>query len=141
VEPTVLVVEDDARIVSFMRKGLRAHGYVVEWIATGTEALERCEAGGVDIMLLDLGLPDIDGLEVLRRLRASGSSLPVIVITARTDPRDRASARSLGVTTYLTKPYAWADLLAAVNASAGLTNRSEPLPANPAPTSRDRTGS
>jgi DNA-binding response OmpR family regulator len=141
VEPTVVVVEDDARIVSFMRKGLRANGYLVEWIATGTEAIERCQAGGVDIMLLDLGLPDIDGLEVLRRLRASGSTLPVIVITARTDPRDRASAMSLGVTTYLTKPYAWADLLTAVNASASVTNVSEPSLANPAPTSRDRTGS
>ena len=117
---TVLVVEDDPRIASFMNKGLRASGFDCEWVTTGTEALERIEAGGVAVQVLDLGLPDIDGLVLLRMLIDRGASVPTVIVTARSDPKDRRAALALGVSTYLTKPFAFADLLAAVRASLAL---------------------
>jgi len=113
----VLVVEDDPKIASMLAKGLRAKRIEVETVTTGLDALARVERGGVELALLDLGLPDMDGLEVLRRVRATGNSLRVIVITARSDPADRATAMQLGVADYLTKPFAWKQLWAAIEGS------------------------
>lgn len=112
----VLVVEDEARIASFLVKGLSARGYEVECAGTGAEAIARTEEGGFDLQILDLGLPDIDGLEVLRMLRIRGVALPMIILTARTDPSDRAAALELGADAYLTKPVVFRELLAAVRA-------------------------
>jgi two-component system response regulator QseB len=117
-KPTVLIVEDDERIADFMRRGLRASGFTVEWVATGAEALERILAGGVDVQILDLGLPDFDGLVLMQQLNERGASVPTVVVTARSDPKYRNEAASLGVHTYITKPFAFADLVAAVRASA-----------------------
>jgi DNA-binding response OmpR family regulator len=114
---TILVVEDDPRIASFLDKGMRIAGFNVIWVTTGADALARLEDGGIDLELLDLGLPDIDGLEVVRQARERGVDVPVIVVTARTDTRDRATALALGVKAYLTKPVARAELLAAVDAA------------------------
>lgn len=111
---TVLVVEDDPKIAAMLAKGLRARGHAVETVATGLGAVARVEEGGIDLQLLDLGLPDIDGLEVLHLLRDSGRQIPVIVITARSDPHDRDTAIALGVVEYLTKPFVWAQLWAAI---------------------------
>ena len=116
--PTVLVVEDDPRIASVLMKGLRMHGFAAEWVTNGSEAIARLDEGGIDVHLLDLGLPDIDGLDVLRQLRDRGTEVPTVIVTARTDPRDRAAALALGVKHYLTKPFAWAELADAVRASA-----------------------
>ena len=122
--PIVLIVEDDPRIADFMRRGLRASGFAVEWVETGAVALERIVAGGVAVQILDLGLPDIDGLELLRELNERGAAVPTVVVTARSDPRYRVQAQELGAQTYITKPFAWADLLAAVRAEvAGGSNR------------------
>ncbi|MGH9192453.1 MAG: response regulator transcription factor [Acidimicrobiales bacterium] len=110
----LLIVEDDPRIAAVLVKGLGKQGFEAESVTTGSEAIARVEAGGVDLLLLDLGLPDIDGLEVLQVLRERGVAVPVIVITSRTDPRDRATAHELGVREYLTKPFAWVDVWAAV---------------------------
>jgi len=110
----VLVVEDDPKIAAMLAKGLRAKGLEVETVSTGSEAIARIDDGGIDVQLLDLGLPDIDGLEVLRKLRDQGEQVPVIVITARSDPGDRDAALALGVVEYLTKPFAWAQLWAAI---------------------------
>jgi two-component system response regulator QseB len=110
----LLIVEDDPRIAAVLAKGLGKQGFESESVTTGSEAIARIEAGGIDLLLLDLGLPDLDGLEVLRVLRERGVAVPVIVITSRTDPRDRATALELGVREYLTKPFAWADVWAAV---------------------------
>jgi DNA-binding response OmpR family regulator len=115
--PTILLVEDDPKIVSFLEKGFRREGFRMEWVSTGTEALARLEQKGIDVQVLDLGLPDIDGLEVLREMRRRGIEIPVIVVTGRTDPRDRAVALSQGVRAYLTKPFPWAVLLAEINAA------------------------
>jgi two-component system, OmpR family, response regulator RegX3 len=114
---TVLLVEDDPKIASLLTKGLRRQGFLVEWVSTGEESLARLDMGGVDVLLLDLGLPDIDGLEVLREMRQRGMGVPVIVVTGRSDPRDRVIALSLGIRAYVTKPFAWADLLATVRAA------------------------
>jgi DNA-binding response OmpR family regulator len=113
-DANLLVVEDDPKIAAVLVKGLRKQGFAAEWVMTGAEALSRLDLATVDLLLLDLGLPDIDGLEVLELLRGRGWDSPVIVITARTDPRDRARAVELGVQSYLTKPFAWADVWSAV---------------------------
>jgi DNA-binding response OmpR family regulator len=110
----LLIVEDDPRIAAVLAKGLGKRGFESESVSTGSQAISRIQEGGIGLLLLDLGLPDIDGLDVLQRLRNGGCDLPVIVITSRTDPRDRASALEFGVSEYLTKPVAWADVWAAV---------------------------
>ena len=113
--PTVLVVEDDTRISDFILKGLRASGFGAELVTTGREAIERLLRGDIAVQILDLGLPDIDGLEVMRELAERGVTVPVVVVTARTDPRDRAEARALGARFYLTKPFAWRELVEALH--------------------------
>jgi DNA-binding response OmpR family regulator len=118
---SVLIVEDEPRIADFLAKGLRRHGYDVQCARTGTEALEVAggEKGGppIDLVVLDLGLPDIDGLDVMRALRASGSQVPVLVLTARTDSSDRAEALRLGAVAYLGKPLPFPSFLDSVRAT------------------------
>jgi two-component system, OmpR family, copper resistance phosphate regulon response regulator CusR len=117
----VLIVEDERRIAAFLAKGLRRQGYDVDCAYTGSEALELAvgEQSGppVDLVMLDLGLPDIDGLDVLRTLRDRGSDVPVIVLTARTEASDRAEAQRLGAAEYLTKPLPFPDVLGSVRSS------------------------
>jgi DNA-binding response OmpR family regulator len=99
------MVEDDPLIVSFLAKGLTAHGFSVDEVTTGAAAIDRLARGGIDVMLLDLGLPDIDGMELMRLLNEQGTSVPTIVITARTHPRDRLAALDRGARGYVTKPF------------------------------------
>ena len=111
----VLLVEDEARIATFLRRGLDAAGFAVDWVSTGAEALDRAQtedASRPDVVLLDLGLPDVDGLDVLATLRARGCHTPVVIVTARCGSADRARAAALGVDDYLTKPFSLAELLA-----------------------------
>jgi DNA-binding response OmpR family regulator len=110
----ILVVDDEARIVSFIVKGLRVRGYEVEAAATGAEAVRR--AGGFDLVVLDLGLPDLDGFDVLRRLRADGDEVPVIVLTARGEIADRVEGLRIGADDYMTKPFAFDELVARIEA-------------------------
>ena len=111
---TVLLVEDEVRLASFVTKGLSAQVFSVTHVRTGTEALERAQEGGVQLIVLDLGLPDLDGLEVLRRLHDSSREVPVIVLTARSNEEARARSLSLGAADYITKPFAFRDLLTSV---------------------------
>ena len=111
---SLLVVEDEARIASFLIKGLTAHGFAVEHVSTGGEALER--APDSELVVLDLGLPDLDGFEVLRRLRDGGEQVAVIVLTARGEIGDRIEGLNLGADDYLTKPFAFEELVARVRA-------------------------
>ena len=117
----VLIVEDEPRIANFLAKGLRRQGYDVQCTYTGSEALAWTggEKAGppIDLVVLDLGLPDIAGLDVLRALREGGSEVPVIVLTARTESSDRAEALRLGAVEYLTKPLPFPDFLGRVRAS------------------------
>jgi DNA-binding response OmpR family regulator len=112
----LLVVEDEPRIASFLVKGLRTHGYGVDAVTTGTEALIRARYPGLDLIILDLGLPDMDGLDVLRWLRSEGRQLPVIILTARAGVEGLVEGFSVGADDYLTKPFAFDELLARVRA-------------------------
>jgi DNA-binding response OmpR family regulator len=108
----VLVVEDEERIASFLAKGLTSHGYEVVHARTGAHALVA--APSADIVLLDLGLPDIDGLEVLDAIRGSAPDAQVIVLTARSEVEDRVEGLERGADDYLVKPFAFQELLARI---------------------------
>jgi DNA-binding response OmpR family regulator len=112
----LLVVEDEARIAAFLVKGLTAAGYSVDRAATAAEALELIARHEFALAVLDLRLPDGDGLEVLRAIRGRGDDLPVIVLTARSEIGDRVEGLELGADDYLTKPFAFDELLARVRA-------------------------
>jgi DNA-binding response OmpR family regulator len=113
----LLVVEDEQLIASFLAKGLRAHGYGVEWVRTGREGLERAMREDISLVILDLGLPDLDGLKVLERLRERGARVPVLVLSARGRVDDRVKGLNLGADDYLAKPFAFEELLARVQAN------------------------
>jgi len=113
----LLVVEDEERIASFLAKGLRAHGYGVEWVKSGREALERVTQADISLVILDLGLPDLDGLEVLDGFRERGATVPVLVLSARGRVADRVKGLNLGADDYLAKPFAFEELLARVRAN------------------------
>ena len=112
----LLVVEDEARIAAFLEKGLTTHGYAVEWASTGAEALRLGAAPDVALVILDLKLPDIDGLKVLAGLRERGATVPVLILSARADVEDRVRGLDLGADDYLPKPFAFDELLARVRA-------------------------
>jgi two-component system KDP operon response regulator KdpE len=114
--PCVLLVDDEPAILRLLRTSLATQGYRTIEAANGAAALTLASAGGVDVVLLDLGLPDIDGLEVLRRLRAA-SPVPVIVLTSREDERTKVAALDLGADDYVTKPFGMAELMARVRAA------------------------
>ena len=113
----LLVVEDEARVASFLDKGLRANGYDVEWARNGQEALDRAARPDIALVILDLGLPDMDGLDVLKDLRTGGSPVPVLVLSARGSVHDRVRGLDLGADDYLGKPFAFQELLARVRAN------------------------
>ncbi|MCU1534749.1 MAG: two-component system response regulator [Glaciihabitans sp.] len=111
---SILVVEDEQRISSFVDKGLRASGYSSTVVADGLEAVEHALSGGYDLVLLDIGLPSIDGFEVLRRVRAREQTLPVIMLTARTSVESTVAGLDGGANDYLPKPFRFDELLARV---------------------------
>jgi DNA-binding response OmpR family regulator len=111
----VLVVEDDASIADVLRRTLRQEGHEVRSAADGVEALEVAEDFLPDLVLLDLGLPRLDGVEVLRRLRAS-SDVPILILTARTETDDRVEGLDSGADDYLVKPFERKELLARLRA-------------------------
>ncbi len=113
---TLLVVEDEPRIAAFLAKGLRARGYEVQWAGTGQEALRLGVQPGLALVILDLRLPDLDGLEVLAGLRGSGATVPVLILSARGRVHDRVRGLDLGADDYLAKPFAFEELLARVRA-------------------------
>jgi DNA-binding response OmpR family regulator len=112
----ILVVEDEERIASFLHKGLTAHGYAVDWASTGKDGLQRGVEPDVSLVILDLKLPDLDGLEVLAQLRARGAIVPVLILSARGQVDDRVRGLDLGADDYLAKPFAFEELLARVRA-------------------------
>ena len=118
----ILIAEDEERIASFVAKGLRAHGYEASAVMTGEAALARVETGGIDLLVLDLGLGDMDGFDVLRHLRAEGYELPVIVLTARSSVTDTVTGLESGADDYMAKPFRFEELLARVR----LRLRSQP---------------
>ena len=114
---TIMVVDDEAAVRDALRRALRLEGYSVELAADGAEALRRLEDGPPpDALLLDVLMPGVDGLEVCRRLRRSGSRLPVLMLTARAEVADRVAGLDAGADDYLPKPFALQELLARVRA-------------------------
>ena len=111
---TVLIVEDEARIASFLTKGLRAAGFTPRVVAQGAEAVETALLGGIDLILLDVGLPDIDGFEVLERLRGQGVRTPIIMLTARSSVSDRVAGLENGADDYMPKPFSFEELVARI---------------------------
>jgi two-component system copper resistance phosphate regulon response regulator CusR len=112
---TVLLVEDEDRIASFVTKGLSARGFQVRRVANGGEA-QAAVSEETGVVVLDLGLPDVDGLEVLRRLREQSPRLPVVILTARGDVEDRVRGLDLGADDYVAKPFAIDELAARLRA-------------------------
>ena len=114
----ILLVEDEQRLGRLLRRSLEANGHVVDVVTEGETGLAAALGGGYDLLILDLGLPDLDGLEVCQRLRAAGVGTPVLVLTARAEIEDRVGGLDAGADDYLGKPFALAELLARVRALA-----------------------
>jgi two-component system, OmpR family, response regulator QseB len=112
----ILIAEDEPRIATFIEKGLRSHGFVTSIAADAQEALLLAQGGAFDLMILDLGLPGKDGLQVLEDLRGQGESFPIIILTARDDIRDKVAGFEGGADDYLTKPFRFEELLMRVKA-------------------------
>jgi DNA-binding response OmpR family regulator len=110
----ILIVEDEERIASFVSKGLRADGHLTTAVGDGQVGLDHALSGDFDLVVLDIGLPTIDGFEVLDQLRSQGSKVPVIVLTARASVGDTVSALEGGADDYMPKPFRFAELLARV---------------------------
>lgn len=110
----ILLAEDEERIASFVQKGLRSAGYAVTVAATGLDALSYAKSGQFDLLILDVGLPGIDGFEVLRRVRADGDDLVVIMLTARSGVEDTVHGLENGANDYVAKPFKFDELLARV---------------------------
>jgi DNA-binding response OmpR family regulator len=123
----VLVVEDEPAIADFVVRGLTEHGYAVDRAADGASALDFLAAGTFDVVVLDVMLPGVDGLEVCRRMRAQGIRTPVLMLTARDAIEDRVRGLDTGADDYLVKPFAFEELVARVRA----LSRREPAVAGP----------
>ena len=120
----LLIVEDDAQISSFIRYALRREGYQYATAGAAQDALSQLVAGQFDLVLLDLGLPDFDGMDVVRKLR-EWSEVPVIVVSARDQERDKVAALDGGADDYLTKPFSAAELLARIRVALRHSLKSE----------------
>jgi two-component system copper resistance phosphate regulon response regulator CusR len=110
----VLIAEDEPRIASFIEKGLRANGFSTSVAADGGAARAQAASGEFDLLVLDIGLPVMDGFEVLRRLRAERNPIPVIILTARDSVQDTVAGLEGGADDYMPKPFRFEELLARV---------------------------
>jgi len=113
----ILVVDDEPAIRRFLRAGLGARGYIVSELATGLPAIDVVRRRGTDLVVLDLGLPDVDGLDVIRRIREAGSAVPIVVLSSRDDEAGKVEALDLGADDYVTKPFGIDELLARIRAA------------------------
>ncbi len=113
----ILLVEDEEKLARFVELELKHEGYEVDKAFDGREGLEKAEGGGYDLLLLDIMLPGLNGLEVLRRLRKAGNSMPVIMLTARDAVMDKVTGLDMGADDYVTKPFSIEELLARIRAS------------------------
>jgi DNA-binding response OmpR family regulator len=120
----ILIAEDEARIASFLEKGLGANGFATTVATNGRDALRLARRGDFDLLVLDVGLPELDGFEVLRELRRAGSPLPIVMLTARDDVADTVAGLEGGADDYVTKPFRFEELLARIRVRL----RGEPAP-------------
>jgi DNA-binding response OmpR family regulator len=112
----LLIVEDEATIADFLVRGLTEQGYAVDLARDGAEALDLIAAAPADVVVLDILLPKVDGIEVCRRMRAAGNQTPVLMLTARDSVDDRVHGLDTGADDYLIKPFAFSELLARIRA-------------------------
>ncbi|WP_062202185.1 response regulator transcription factor [Demequina salsinemoris] len=120
----IVIIEDEDRIASFVAKGLAAAGFTTSRAASGRDGFELAMSPDCDLVILDIGLPDMDGYAVLERLRGSGSRAPVIILTARTSVEDTVASLESGADDYLGKPFRFEELLARVRLRLRDTPRS-----------------
>ncbi|MBV9227078.1 MAG: response regulator, partial [Acidobacteriaceae bacterium] len=121
----VLVVEDEKRIADFLSRGLQSAGYAVDVVHSGNDAIERVHSTEYDLVVLDLGLPDVDGLQVLGKIRNRKVIPPVLILSARDSVDDRVKGLEQGADDYLVKPFAFVELLARARV---LLRRGQPTP-------------
>ncbi|MGH8868096.1 MAG: response regulator transcription factor [Actinomycetes bacterium] len=110
----ILIAEDEERIASFVQKGLRADGFTTTVVRDGPSALDHALGGQYDLLVLDIGLPGMDGFTVLRRLREAKSALPVVILTARDSVTDTVAGLEGGADDYVSKPFRFEELLARI---------------------------
>ena len=127
----ILMIEDEPRISSFVAKGLKAEGLATTVAATGREGLVLALTGGFELVILDLGLPDMDGFEVLKKIRAQDVNLPVIILTARTSGEDTVTGLTSGADDYVPKPFRFAELVARVRLRLRSDNGNGQAPEDP----------
>jgi len=111
---SIVIAEDDRAVRESVTRALELEGYSVTAVGDGAAALEVAAADGVDLLILDLGMPNVDGLTVCRRLRSAGSRIPILVLTARTEVSDRVSGLDAGADDYLPKPFSLDELFARI---------------------------
>lgn len=121
----ILLIEDEKRIAGFVARGLEESGYAVDCVETGQDGLNKLGEAAYDLVILDLMLPDIDGLVVLEKMRNRNATQPVLILSARGSLDDRVKGLDLGADDYLVKPFAFVELLARVRA---LLRRGQAVP-------------
>jgi two-component system KDP operon response regulator KdpE len=113
----VLIVDDEPAIIRFLRAGLETQGYIVSDVKDGRSALDAVRRKATDLLVLDLGLPDMDGLEVVKSVRASGETLPIIILSSRGSESQKVEALDLGADDYIVKPFGVDELFARIRAA------------------------
>jgi two-component system response regulator MprA len=123
-EPRIFILEDDPQMRSLLIRGLREEGFEAQGFATGTELLRKVAETAPDLFIIDIGLPDTDGRDVCQAIRAQGVTAPVLFLTARDSLSDRLSGFHVGGDDYLSKPFAFAELIARLEALSRRSGRS-----------------
>lgn len=123
---SILVVEDEPGISSFVAKGLISAGYNVTVVDKGADAISGALGGDYSLIVLDIGLPDMDGFEVLEQIRGQGATLPIIVLTARSSVEDTVSGLEQGADDYMSKPFRFEELLARIRLRLKTANSEDP---------------
>jgi len=112
----ILVVEDDIKIAEFIQKGLKSSGFVVDHAATGNQGFEMAFSEPYDTLIVDIMLPELDGISLIKKIRAEENNTPIIILSARDRVDDRVNGLQAGADDYLTKPFAFSELLARIQA-------------------------